>query len=363
MRSTAFASGTLCVQLALASGCRAPEPAAVIGYAYRAEISASADVAMEAIRRTDSAGGPRIVIRGDSTIVGENPDSEVRRAEALAAIPGIVAVVGHGGSRGSLAAAPIYNAEGIPHITPTSTSRRLRDIGEWTFMLAPDDSVEGEFIVDFAVERLGARSVTIFNVTDEYGSGLRDGVEGALARRGVRLVDQVAYEPGSDFDVLVRATLARGRPDVVVVAGRQDETAAITGLLRRHAPGVRVIAGDGGLVAPMPPTADSMYVVVFWLPDPADSASQRFIREFRRVTGRDPGSTEALTHDALMLAASAAREAGANRAAIREWLAGLGRSRPAWRGVTGLISFTPDRREHLVMARVHDGLPVKLPPP
>jgi branched-chain amino acid transport system substrate-binding protein len=134
-------------------------------------------------------------------------------------------------------------------------------------------------------------------------------------------------------------------------------------MLRRYAPRVRVIAGDGGLIAPMPPGADSMYVVVFWLPDPADPASRRFVREFRAVTGRDPGSTEALTHDALMLAAAAVREVGPDRAAIREWLAGLGRSRPAWPGVTGPISFVADRREHLVMAQVHDGHPVRVPVP
>ena len=334
----------------------------MIGYGYRAEISAPAEVATLELERTHAAGGPRIVIRGATGVDGEAPGVEVRRAEALAAMPGVVAVVGHGGSRGSLVAAPIYNAAAIPHIAPTSTSRRLGDVGAWTFVLAPDDSVEGEFIARFANADLGARSVTIFSVTDEYGAGLRDGVARALARRNIRVMDQVAYEPGSDLELLVRGTLARGTPDAVVIAGRSEEASALNRLLGRYAPGVPVVAGDGALTPPMSAEADSMYVVAFWLPDSTSAPSRRFVEEYTRVTGRGPGATEALTHDALMVVAAGIRAVGPDRVALRDWLASLGRTRPPFQGVSGPIAFGPARAEHLLMTQIRSGLPVRVGP-
>ena len=360
IRRIGIASPLLAAWIVPAVACRSPEPPAVIGYGYRTEISAPATVGTIELERAHAAGAPRILIRGARGISGETPGAEVRRAEALAAMPGVVAVVGHGGSRGSLAAAPIYNAAGIPHVAPTSTSRRLTDIGEWTFVLAPDDSVEGEFIASFANAELGARSVTIFSVTDEYGSGLRDGVARALARRNIRIVDQVTYELDSDLELLVRATLARGRPDAVVIAGRSGDASRLNALLGRYAPGVRVVAGDGALILPMSAESDSMYVVAFWLPDPANPLSRRFVAEYQRVSGRVPGSGEALTHDALMVVAAGIGEVGPDRAALREWLASLGRTRPPYRGVTGMVAFGRERADHLIMTRMRGGLPERV---
>ncbi len=47
----------------------------------------------------------------------------------------------------------------------------------------------------------------------------------------------------------------------------------------------------------------------------------------------------ALTYDAVMLIATAAREAGASRSAVRDYLNSLGHTRPAFEGATGEIAF------------------------
>ena len=356
------------VGLAALLDCRESSRVALIGYAFPIAVTSNAQVARDEIASWPAAAGPEIRIVFDSVVQGDTPDREVQRADRLAALPGLVAVVGHGGSRGSLAAAPVYNEAGIPQIVPSSTSRLLHKAGPWTFMLPPDDSIEGAFMGAFAVERLHARRATIFYVNDEYGAGLRDGIVAALARRGVEIVDRVSFETQSDMPTLVGATLHRGAPDVLLVAGRQRQTGTIARLVQRRLPGLRIVAGDGALVLPTladsaGPAADSLYVVAFWLPDAPDSLSRAFVARFRRVVGRDPQSTDAMSHDALLLAAAAIRVAGASRRAVRDYLRALGRDRPPFPGVTGPITFTANRPPGLVMAHLRHGVPVRVVAP
>ena len=342
------------------AGChRAPDPV-VIGFAFPVRNSHAAAVARDVLGRAagDTGVAIRIVVNiGDSS---DAPDVEVRRAEQFVAMRGLAGVVGHASSRGSLVAAPVYNEAGVVQLTPYATSRLLRTAGPWTFNLAPDDSVEGAFIGDFTAGRLRARRVTIYFVNDEYGLGLRDGVVAELRHRGVAVIDQVSMDPTSDFPTLVAASLVRGTPDVVVVAGRQAETGRIARLM--WARGVRraVVAGDGAQRVPelgdaAGPAADSVYVVAFWMPDAPDERSRAFSAAYRRVVGREPESADAMSYDALMLMATAVREGGPEPAAVRRYLEELGRSRPPYAGVTGQISFAADAPRRLLMAQLHGG--------
>lgn len=362
--------GALLCLVLLVAACRRAPTTVLIGYAFPIWGTATVQAARDAIAAWPPAarGGPAIDIVYDSGASGDPPDVEVLRAQRLVDLPGLVAVVGHGGSRGSLTAAPIYNAAGVPQVVPTSTSRLLAAAGPWTFTLAPNDSIEGAFIGAFVAERLGARRVTVFYLNEEYGAGLRDGVVAELGRRGVVLVDQVGYDPTSDFPTLVAAALRRGRPDLFIVAGREVDTGRIARAAWAALPGIRVVAGDGALILPgLPanagPAADSVYVVAYWLPDAPDSLSRAFIERFTRVAGSEPQSVDAMNHDALLLVAHAVREVGARRAAIRDYLRALGRTRPPYPGVTGAISFTPDRAPLLVMARLLGGRAVRVSAP
>ena len=342
------------------AGCHRPVRRVAIGFAFSYHLEAALAVAREEIALHRRARDPEIRIVYDSAVVGDPADVEVRRAERLAAEPGIVGVVGHSGSRASLAAAPVYNEAGIVQVTPNSTSRLLENAGRWTFDLAPDDSVEGAFIGEFVSGRLRALRVTVYYENDEYGTGLRDGVVAALAQRGVGVLDRVPVDPTSDFRTLVAASLKRGVPDVVVAAGRQFETGSIARVMRERGVARAVVAGDGALVLPdlaqaAGPAADSVYVVAFWLPDAPDSLSRAFVERYRRITGELPQSADAMSHDALMLLADAIREAGPSRAAVRRYLRELGRSRPPYVGVTGPIAFSPGALPRLVMARLAGG--------
>jgi branched-chain amino acid transport system substrate-binding protein len=356
-----------------------PGPPPAIGFNYRNPSPNLADVALAAL--TDAAPGLRLTVTpwpDSAPAPGQAPEAflpaEVDHATRLAASRRVIAAVGPGGSREGLMTAPVYDQARIPRILPTATSRRLVDAGPWTFVLPPNDSIEGAFIGRFVGDALGARSAVIFYVPDEYGTGLRDGALAALDQHGVRVTDQVPLTssghcpptgPNPYVDV-VDAALERGRPEVVILASRQREGGCVAGRVRTRLPGARFVAGDGLLlnddfVQRAGGAADSTYAVAFWHADLPDSASRAFVERFTRIVGRAPDHGDALAYDAVMVLAEAVRAVGPDRGRIRAYLASLGRERPAYHGVTGPITF-PSPAGRLYMTRLLGGRPVLAAP-
>ena len=351
--------------LALAAGvagCRPSREPVRIGLVFPGDFSPVTSLVSDAVNAAGGVRGRMLAVVRD-TLPGADwvlAETDIRRARSVVYL-GVTAVVGHAGSRASLAAAQVYSESRVVQVVPTGTSRLLAGAGGWTFPLPPNDSVEGHFIASFVRERLRARTVVVFYVNDEYGIGLRDGVRAAFAGTGVRVLREVRYDLRADLAALVDAAV-RGRvPDAVVVAGRGGETGAIARRLNEQGVPCRVVAGDGSYVLPelvttAGPGAEGIYVVAFWLPGAADSATRRLEARVRERLGREPVATDALIFDAVRLLAAAVEAVGDRPQRIRRYLLELGVSRPRFRGVTGEIGFGPGAGPpRLVMGVVRGG--------
>ena len=332
--------------IAALAACGRERGPVTIGVVFSPANSPIAFLAADDINAAGGIHGRQLAVVLDSMApASERADFEIRRARAIVGRAKLVAVVGHSGSRASLAAAPVYNEAHVVQLVPTGTSRQLAQAGPWTLAIPPNDSVEGVFIAQFVRERLQARTAAIFYVNDEYGFGLRDGLQAALGPMGVRVLSATGYDLASDLRVLVDAAVAGGAPDVLIVAGRAAQTAAIARRLHDLRLPTRVVAGDGSdappqLVQAAGPAAAGIYVVAFWIPGaPGDTAGARFVRDVQRRLSREPGASDVMIYDAMQLLAAALADVGDDPARVLRYLKELGRSRPRFRGITGEIGF------------------------
>lgn len=335
----------------------------VVAFAYTKTSARYLDLAGEALRGR-GAVLPRFLY--DSLNDTESSDGALAFAAAVVGRTDVAVVVGPSNSRHALVTAPAYNAAGLAQILPSTTSRRLRGAGPGTFILVPDDSVEGEFMARFAWDSLHARRAVLFYANDEYGEGLRAGISAAFAALGGKVLEAIPTAEEMDYDAVVGSGIRRHRPDVVFSAGRGVETGKLVRQLRTTRIASPVVAGDGAYYLPHLQQGSGgdlsgLYVLAFWVLDSTNAAHRAFADRVRRIFGNEPTPEDALTEDALVLAATARREAGSDRLAVRRWLTGLGTDRPPFEGLTGPITFGAGRQLPLAMVRFVDGRVVRVP--
>jgi branched-chain amino acid transport system substrate-binding protein len=260
-------------------------------------------------------------------------------ADGFFADPAVVAVVGHSTSGAMLAAARIYD-RGLPAISATATSPEITAAGPWVFRVCPSDATSAARLAGFALRELGRRAAILY-ANDAFGRGLREGFRRAFTEGGGSLLEEYPYiESETEDFTLYLERIRAGRPDLIFIAGLDIAARHIIRQARQLGIDAPILGGDGLLgLAGLDRVYDGTYVLLFYHPDAPDAASRQFVQAYRSVYGQAPDAYAALTYDAVMLLAQAARDVGFERERIRDYLASVGSRRPAYRGVSGLITF------------------------
>jgi len=335
--------------LALAAvfpGCGGEPPRARVGIAIEANWYPAVRLAQE-----DLGPLPADFIFDSTRLVHVAP-AAISYAEWLAD-SGVAVVIGHSNSRGSVAAANIYQRRGIVQLAPIATSRALTRDDIAAFALVPDDSAEGAFMAAFVDEGLGARRVALLYHHDDYGLGIRDGVAAELERRGIAVVDERFLAPSGveSGEALVERLLAAAllkRPDAIVLGAREAETRLVAQSLRRRGRRLPVVASDASYVLPPERAArtlaavDGVHIVRFWGAD-RDAAGAAFARRFEERYGFPPDQAEALTYDAVMLVGAAIRGGARSAEDFRRYFSALGTELEPAAGLAGPYGFVRGR--------------------
>jgi branched-chain amino acid transport system substrate-binding protein len=129
--------------------------------------------------------------------------------------------------------------------------------------------------------------------------------------------------------------------DVVMVAADVPGTELVLRELRRQ--GVRwPVIGSDALVGieGSGAIAEGVHISSAYLSDRPGEKNAKFVLDYFRATqGERPNDVAGLTYDVVTLLAEAIAAAGADRRAIRDYLASVGPRRAAFEGVSGRIAF------------------------
>jgi branched-chain amino acid transport system substrate-binding protein len=336
---------TLVAAIALGvAGCRSQEPIR-IGVVVSEEAVASARIAATEINATGGINGRRLGIRAMAAGSSTRASRAIAAAESLSLDPGVIGIVGHSNSSASLSAAQIYNARRVVQIAPTSSAPLLSQAGPYTFRLVASDVYQARFIADEVMADSARPRTAVFFVNDDYGHALHEELHARLVAGRVPIVYEAPYTDADtllDVAAMTRA-VANGRPDLLIWLGRAPQLRQLLPALRQAIPRLRTLASDGIDNAATERNGNGTLTGVRFVcfvdlnasRPPLNSLRSRF----RATTGLSLTAEAALTYDAVMLIATSARAAGTERDAIRDYLASVGRERPAYHGATGVVAF------------------------
>jgi len=279
----------------------------------------------------------------------DSQTSQVAVAAAFRDDPTVIGVVGHTGSAQTMDAAPIYGdveaneRRAVLAITPTATNPAVTRAGRWVFRVCPTDDDAARALARFAIDSAHAKRVGIVYRDDLFGRGFTRVIAPALASAGATVVERDPYLAGlTEYDAYA-ARLARRKVDVLVVAGGGVDAADMVRALRRAGAAPAVLGSDDiasiSTAAKTPGEFRGVRYTAFYDASSRAPAATAFASEYRRRFGTLPNHQSALSYDAAMLIGRAAQAVGDDRRAVRDWVAAIGRSSPAYDGVTGQIRF------------------------
>src|SRR2546422_49067 len=301
----------------------------------------AAQLAVSQINAGGGVRGRRLKLRIADDSASE--DAAVRVAQALYDDPAVVAVVGHLTSGASIAAAQVYGAAGHPlvMISPSASSPELSGISPYIFRICPTDVSYGAALARFAWNALGARRAGVIFISNDYGRGVRKAFAADFTRLGGTVVEEDPYIPDTPSLEPYLARMRRTGIDVLMLAAERPGAELV--LRELKALGIRwqLVGGDAltGIEA-AGPLAEGVYLASAYLPDRPGERNATFVADYARAhPGERPDHRGAGAYDAVLLLTQAIAAVGPDRAAVRNYLAEVGRGVAAFDGVTGKIAF------------------------
>lgn len=271
-------------------------------------------------------------------------------ARQAVSIANLVAGIGQSDTDFALAAAPAFQAKGIPFVTSGATSPDLPEmVGDEMFLVPFGDDVQAHAMAEYAFKHLGVRKLAVW--TDEamdYTIGLSKYFEKRFKRLGGKIVANDFYRT-SDRDFSAQVARLQTDPDVqaVFASSGPDTAGIIIKQVREAGIGIPILGGDGydtDLVSSVPGQAhsDNVYFTTHAYAGLETGPAKTFRAAYEKAYGAQPENAfAALGYDAMGLVADAITRAGSTgHEALTKALAATS----GYEGVTGTIAYKKGNR-------------------
>jgi ABC-type branched-subunit amino acid transport system substrate-binding protein len=203
-------------------------PAAQLGI----QMHAGAKAYFDFINRHGGVHGRQIeIVTADDKYEADLAEQNTRR---LIEKNGVFALFGYVGTPTSNAALPLVLKEHIPFFAPFTGAQSLREpLKREIFNIRASYYDETEHLVD-QLSKLGIKSIAVFYQNDAYGKTGLDGVERAMKKRGLAIVDTATVERNStDVAAAVKKLNAR-KPDAIIQITAYASAAAYIKEMRKN---------------------------------------------------------------------------------------------------------------------------------
>jgi len=240
---------------------------------------------------------------------------------------GVCAVIGPHSSGNASATSDTYENGKMPYMTGGS-SPALEELGNpYMFRVRPSDSINGEVMVRFAIENLGATKVGISYNNNDFGTGGRDVVQAALDEAGIEYVS-VGHNAG-DRDLTGQLMQLQSEGVDCIISYTDDAEVALTARqIYELGLDVPVIASAGIVTQQVldlvePEYVEGWYAVTDFISTNDSTEVAEFVKNYQDAYGTEPEIFASSYYSATYVLADAIERAGSDdpeaiRAALME---------------------------------------------
>lgn len=277
-------------------------------------------------------------------------------AASLAADQSVLGVVGHYSSDSTLAAAEVYEANGLPMISPTSTAVSISNAGDYIFRTVPSDRLAAATLARYMLSEINQQqAVVFFDSSSAYSSSVKSEFTTELLTNGGSVViDFDVVELGFSAGQALQEAKGLGA-QVIMLALTADTNDVALQVISVNQKELPMIGGDDmynfKILDVGRASAEGLVVAVPW--HILSYEQSRFVNESRRLWGGDINWRTVTAYDAVSTLV-AATDQNATREGIATVL-----SEPDFSvsGATETVRFLPtgDRNQPSQLVKVEPG--------
>lgn len=198
------------------------------------EILRGVATAQDEINQKGGINGQKLQV----LIVNDENDPEIARkvARELVKDRQVLGVVGHNASNASLAAAPIYQQEGLVMITPTSFANNISGLGNYIFRIVPTTKVMAEALADYTVKTARKTKIAFCYDSQAFDNvSFKDEFLAAFVSKGGQFVPTVCDLSAPNFNPTAAVTQAiSSGADGLFIASHIDRIESAIALARAN---------------------------------------------------------------------------------------------------------------------------------
>lgn len=320
---------------------------------YGKSIDVSTALAIEEINAKGGING-RLLVR---EIVDDksDPTEAADLARRFAQDEDVMIVIGSFNSACSMAAAPIYEDAGLVQLSPSASNPDFPLMGDYQFAIIGRQTDESLFYANNIIKAyVGAKSVALVYVNDDWGKKTFDLTKAALEDIGITITAEESFVAGEkDFN----ATLTKIKdtnPDAIHLITMYNETSIMTNQIKQMGWDVPILVRDMAqqIISLSGDNANGLIGVGSFFVDPGNERVSAWAKEFETRAGFTPNQHAASPYDSVYVVAQALEKLGDD--ITRENLKAALESAD-YDGLAGRITFTENhdvRRQYRVLGIV-----------
>ncbi len=256
----------------------------------------------------------------------------------------VAGVIGHLNSGTTIPASQIYNAAGIPQISPSATNPKYTRQGYKTvFRVVADDVHLGSTLGKYAVTTLKGKSIGVIDDRTAYGQGVAEEFKKAVEAAGGKVAGhEFTTDKATDFNAIL-TTLKGKKVDVVFFGGMDAVAGPMIKQMAQLGIKAKFMGGDGICSSELPKLAgDAMKDDMVFCAEAGGVEGEqkvgmeKFKTDFKAKFNADVQVYAPYVYDALnVMVAAMVKADSADPAKYLPVLAATA----DYKGVTGTISF------------------------
>jgi len=272
-----------------------------------------------------------------------DPKEALNIANLIVSNPEIIGVIGSQTSSCGLAAAPVFQEEGIPMITPQGSHPDLTLIGEYIFRMSCLATFEGGVLADMMVGG-GYKNLAVIYANDDYGVKVVDYWTKMVEKAGAKIVASETFVSGQtkDFTPLLSKIKAAGADAIYVEPGYSDAAMILTQMRQldcAYQPFGSSMLYKQEFLDVAGKAAEGLILCNFTKPNNTEENYVFISKKYKEVTGKMDDVYVTNSYDCIMLLCDAVKAVGTDGAAMAKWIASV----KDYQGASGVINFDESR--------------------